>query len=171
MKQKAIETGWYLPGYYSHVVASAVILVIGFFQVFDPIRRRLPFWHRTLGKVYIVGILGLAAPGALIMSFFINRGPWVFASFISQVSLWYWFTIKAYQKAKLHDYRAHELWMWRSFALTLAAITLRIYIFIFSFSLKLTEVNSYAILAWLSWVPNLMIVEWYFQKRAKSMSV
>ncbi|MEQ1586750.1 MAG: DUF2306 domain-containing protein [Cyclobacteriaceae bacterium] len=166
LKQTAIETGWYLPAYYSHVLISAVILIIGFVQVLKSIRKHWPKIHRYLGMVYIMGILFFAAPGGFVMSLFINRGPWVLASFITQCTLWFYFTVVAYQKARSKDFESHEHWIWRSFALTLAAITLRIYIFIFSFSTDLSQASGYALLAWLSWVPNLLIVEaWFYLKR------
>src|SRR5262245_37328220 len=77
LKQKAIATGWYLPGYYSHVIFGGLILVTGVFQLLPVSRRKFPRVHRYLGYVYVIGILVFAAPGGLLMSFFINRGPLV----------------------------------------------------------------------------------------------
>ena len=51
--------------------------------------------------------------------------------------------------------------MWRSFSLTAAAITVRMYIFICSYFTDLSEPTAYAILSWLSWLPNLMAIEVY----------
>jgi hypothetical protein len=50
--------------------------------------------------------------------------------------------------------------MWRSFSLTLAAITLRLYIFFSSYYFDLSQPIAYAIIAWASWLPNLLFVEW-----------
>jgi hypothetical protein len=164
LKQKAIETGWYLPAYYSHVLISAIVLMSGFVQVLPSARKRFPKFHRKLGLIYVIGILFLAAPGGLVMSFFINRGSWVLTSFLAQCLLWFFFTAMAYKKARERDFLAHERWIWRSFSLTLAAITLRVYIFVFSFSIDLSQAHGYATLAWVSWVPNLLFVEWWFRK-------
>ena len=49
--------------------------------------------------------------------------------------------------------------MIRNFALTFAAVALRLYlppVFIFG----LPFATSYAIIAWLCWVPNLLVAEW-----------
>src|SRR5690349_2236351 len=73
LKQDAIATGWYLPGYYSHVLLGGLILLIGFFQLLPVSRRKFRRLHRMLGYVYVIGILLFAAPGGLLMSFFINR--------------------------------------------------------------------------------------------------
>jgi uncharacterized membrane protein YozB (DUF420 family) len=159
LKQAAIETGWYLPAYYSHVLVSAVILLVGFFQVSN-ISRKWIRAHRWMGRFYVFGILFFAAPGGLVMSLFIGRGPWVLASFLIQVALWFAYTAIAFNRILNRDIAAHREWMWRSFALACAAITLRIYIYIFSWSTDLAQPGAYAVIAWASWVGNLVVVEW-----------
>ena len=164
LKQEAIATGWYLPAYYSHVLIGGVILVIGFIQLNKTWGRRWMKVHRSLGYIYVMGILFFAAPGGLIMSFFIGRGPIVHASFIVQASLWFFFTAMAFDRVRKRDIQAHERWMWRSFSLTFAAITLRIYIFICSYFVDLSEPIAYGILSWLSWFPNWMAIELYLKQ-------
>lgn len=165
LKQQAIASGWYLPAYYSHVLISGIILVAGFFQLFPSSSSRFRRVHRTLGYVYVIGILFFAAPGALGMSLFVGRGPWVLTSFLLQGVLWFWFTAVAFNEIRKRNIAAHKRWMWRSYALTFAAITLRIYIFTTSYKVNLNQPEAYATLAWLSWVPNLLFVE-IFMNRA-----
>ncbi len=56
--------------------------------------------------------------------------------------------------------------MLRSYALTLAAVTLRIY-------LGISQVNgvdfvvAYQAISWMCWVPNLLIVEWFIIGRQR----
>lgn len=163
LKQKAIATGWYLPAYYSHVLIGGIILVVGFFQLHLKSIQRFKKLHRIGGYIYVMGILFFAAPGGLVMSFFIDRGPWVLTSFLLQGCLWFWFTALAFDRIRKRDIVAHRQWMWRSYALTFAAITLRIYIFISSYSYNLSVPEAYATLAWLSWVPNLILTEIYLR--------
>lgn len=164
LKQAAIATGWYLPGYYSHVLLGGLILVIGLFQVIPVSRRKFPRLHRYLGYIYVIGILAFAAPGGLLMSFFIDRGPFVLASFVLQATLWFYFTAMAFDRIRKRDIIAHRAFMWRSYALTFAAITLRVYIFLTSWSFDLSQPEAYAVLAWLSWVPNLIVVEVFIRR-------
>lgn len=159
LKQEAIATGWYLPFYYSHVLIAGIILIVGIFQLHPLSRYKFPVTHRMLGRVYVFGILFFAAPGGLVMSLFIGRGPWVLTSFILQSLLWFFFTAMAFHCIRKKDIAGHKKWMWRSYALTFAAITLRVYIFFTSWSYDLNQPTAYALLAWLSWVPNLLIVE------------
>ncbi len=165
LKEKAIAGGWYLPAYYAHVLAAAFILLIGIFQLHPLSRVRWPQWHRTLGKVYVGGILIFSAPGGMVMSFFIGRGPWVLSSFILQCTCWFVCTYLAYMAIRQGKIKAHQHWMLRSYALTLAAITLRLYVFISSWSLDLSQPAAYATIAWLSWVPNLLLCEFWIRRK------
>lgn len=161
IKQEAVATGIYLPFYYLHVIFGGIILTAGFIQVSKWFRSRYLSLHRKTGYFYVFGILFLAAPGALVMSFFVDRGVLVLASFLSQCALWFYCTLVAFLKIIKRDVAGHELWMWRSFSLTLAAITLRLYIFFSSFYFDLSQPMAYAIIAWASWVPNLLLVEYF----------
>ena len=167
LKQRAIATGWYLPFYYSHVLIAGIILIVGLFQIHPKSNRRFPQFHRILGYVYVIGILFFAAPGGLVMSLFIERGPWVLASFLVQSILWFYFTAIAFNRIRKKDIASHQNFMWRSYALTFAAITLRVYIFFTSWSVDLSLPSSYATLAWLSWLPNLALVEFLIYARAR----
>jgi uncharacterized membrane protein len=164
LKQQAISTGWYLPFYYSHVLIGGIILLLGIFQLHPFSRTKFTGMHRGLGYVYVMGILFFAAPGGLVMSLFIGRGPWVLSSFLVQSVLWFYFTAMALNRIRQGDVIAHRNWMWRSYALTFAAITLRVYIFFVSWSYDLSQPQAYATLAWLSWVPNLLVAEWFVRK-------
>lgn len=167
LKQEAIATGWYLPAYYSHVLAGGLILLSGFFQLYPGSQAKFPIAHRRIGYFYVMGILFFAAPGGLVMSLFIGRGPIVLLSFVVQTVCWFIFTSIAFDRARKRMIDAHREWMWRSFALTFAAITLRVYIFIFSWKIDLSQPSAYAVLSWLSWLPNLIVVELYLRSKRR----
>jgi hypothetical protein len=168
LKQEAVATGIYLPFFYCHIFAGGLILLAGFLQFRGSLRASRPGIHRAAGYVYVIGILFFAAPGGLVMSFFINRGPLVLLSFIAQGTLWAYFTGAALTAIRNGQVNAHRRWMVRSFALTAAAITLRIYIFAFSWKVDLNQPAAYAVLAWMSWVPNLGVAEWIIRKKITS---
>lgn len=161
LKESAIGTGWYLPAYYAHVLVAGIVLLIGIWQIHPIWGLRWRKLHKTMGKIYVVGILFFSAPGGFIMSLFINRGPWVLSSFLLQCSMWFVCTYLAYHYIRKGDVQAHRHWMLRSYALTLAAITLRVYVFLSSWSFDLSQPAAYATIAWLSWIPNLLICELY----------
>jgi hypothetical protein len=115
-----------------------------------------------------VGILFFAAPGGIVMSFFIDRGPLVLLSFVVQCSLWVYCTTVALNAIRNRDFQGHEQWMMRSFSLTLAAITLRLYILGVSGIVDLNQPTAYAVLAWLSWLPNFLTAELIIRKKITS---
>ena len=72
---------------------------------------------------------------------------------------WLITTAMAYLRVRQGDIVRHRMWMVRSYALTLAAVTLRIY-------LPITQIkgipfeSAYPVIAWMCWVPNLLLAEW-----------
>lgn len=158
-KQAAIKTGWYMPAFYCHIFASSIILMVGFFQFSQKVynNRKL---HKALGKIYVFGVLSIAAPGAYVMTLFINRGKAVFASFFIQNTLWVAFTLSAFLLVRKGEIDAHIKMMHRSYALAFGAVMLRFYIWLFMrLGIGVDFENNYIIISFLSWVPNLILVE------------
>jgi uncharacterized membrane protein len=158
-KQAAIKTGWYMPAFYCHIFASSIILLVGFFQFSKKVYNNRQL-HKALGKIYVFGILFIAAPGAYVMTLFVNRGNGVFASFMLQNTLWVASTLAAFLLIKNGKVDEHVKMMRRSYGLAFGAVTLRFYILLFHvFGNGVNFNNNYIIIAFLSWVPNLILVE------------
>jgi len=170
LKQAAVVTGWYLSAFYSHIFGSAVVLLAGLFQFNKRVRSNLKT-HRFLGRIYIFGILFFSAPGAYVMTFFINRGAGVFISFFIQNTLWIVFTIAALSAIKNGKIETHIAMTRRSYALAFAAVTLRLYIWLFSvLGNGVNFEHNYLIIALISWVPNLILVEILNRKEGFKLS-
>jgi uncharacterized membrane protein len=164
-KQAAIKTGWYMPAFYCHIFASSVILLVGFFQFSQKVYNNKKL-HRLLGKIYVFGVLLIAAPGAYVMTLFVNRGTGVFISFFIQNTLWVASTLAALLLIKKGDLDGHVKMMHRSYGLAFGAVTLRFYIWLFHVvGNGVNFNNNYIIIAFLSWVPNLILVEWINSRR------
>jgi uncharacterized membrane protein YozB (DUF420 family) len=160
IKRDAIQTGWYLPAFYCHIIGSSVILLVGFFQFSKKVYNNKSL-HKRLGKVYVFGVLFFSAPGAYVMTLFVNRGPGVFISFLLQNTLWMVFTLAAWLVIKKGNIDGHVKMMRRSYALAFGAVTLRFYIWVVTvFGSGVGFASNYLIIAFLSWVPNLLIAEW-----------
>lgn len=146
-----------------HLAGGLVAIVLGAFQVNARLRRRFLPWHRILGRVYVIavvvgglagGVLALRAFGGLASNF----------GFGMLAACWVGATLNAWRHVRNGDVQSHRAWMLRSYALTLAAVTLRVY-------LPLSQVagfafeDAYPAIAWLCWVPNLLVVEWFLLPR------
>ena len=154
----------YLYFFYAHVYTSIFVLLSGFLAI---IRKEfgLKNFHTNMGKVYILLILLLAAPSGLYMVFFANGGALSKISFVILGFLWWFSTFKAYQLARQKRFKEHKQWMWRSFALTLSAITLRMWKVIIVYLFHPNPMDVYQIIAWLGWIPNILIIEYLITKK------
>ena len=143
---------------YIHVFAAAFALILGPTQFSSRLRSRRPALHRWFGRLYLgAGVLvgGLAG---LIASFQAFGGLGARAGFAGLALAWLYTGFCAYRAIRARDIASHRRWMIRNFALTFAAVTLRIWIPM-SFVVGVPFAVSYSIIAWLCWVPNLLVAE------------
>ncbi|MBL1221673.1 DUF2306 domain-containing protein [Chryseobacterium sp. L7] len=154
----------YLPFFYTHVYTSIFVLLSGFLAI---LRKDFSIknFHKNMGKIYIFLILILAAPSGIYMGFFANGGFLSKISFVILGSLWWFTTYKAYAAARQKRFKEHKQWMWRSFALTLSALTLRIWKVIIVYLFHPNPMDVYQIIAWLGWIPNILLIEYLITKK------
>lgn len=146
--------------FYIHVFISPLLLIAGLISTISIIRLRLPAFHQIAGKIYVLLVLFFAGPSGLIMSFYSNGGVLTKVSFVSLSIIWMFSTLMGYISIRKQEYKKHLIWMYRSYALTLSAITLRFYAYLFDvFNIYIDPITTYTIIAYISWIPNLIIVE------------
>lgn len=154
----------YLYFFYTHVYTSIFVLLSGFLAI---LRKNLGIknFHRNAGKIYIFLILMLAAPSGIYMGIFANGGLSSRISFVILGGLWWFSTFKAYRLARQKKFKAHKQWMWRSFAFTVSAITLRLWKVIIVSMFHPDPMDVYQVIAWLGWIPNILLVEYLIAKK------
>jgi hypothetical protein len=150
----------YLPGFYVHITSSILVLMSGVWQFVPAMIRRWPVWHRRLGKVYLVTILLLAAPSGLVLAWYANGGLSSRTGFMLQCVVWWVFTLLAWREAQQQRWKAHAEMMIRSFAITLAAMSLRTESYIMYYYWGTKPIETYQTVTWLSWVGNWVLAEW-----------
>jgi uncharacterized membrane protein len=156
-------------GLSTHIAASGVAMILGAFQFLKPLRQNAPAVHRWMGRVYVLAcVIGGLAGGAIALSS--TAGPIAGWGFFMLAVLWVPFTLLALFAAMRRDFTAHERWMIRSFALTFAAVTLRLQLPIAGVAggaglIPSDFVWSYQYIAWLAWVPNLIVAELWIASR------
>lgn len=169
IKQTEVTT---LPEYryifYAHVYTSIFVLLFGFIQFFTFTSKAGKKLHRVSGYQYVFLLLVFAAPSGLYMGFHANGGWPSKLSFIVLSILWWYTTWRAMQAIKDRDFAAHRNWMIRSYALCLSAVTLRIWKVVIANVLHLPPMDIYMIIAWLGWVPNLIIAEILIAQKYKT---
>ncbi len=152
------------PGFTSiHFMGGAIAIVFGALQFSTLIRIKYLSLHRLLGRFYVGAILFSGISGFVLAvnsvgGFYVQSGFGLMAIF------WLTTTINAYRLIRKGDVRSHENWMIRSYAVTLAGVTLRLYLGL-SMVLGVKFVDAYPVLAWICWIPNLLIAELFLRQR------
>jgi len=147
-----------------HVAASPVALAFGLIQFLPRLRNNRPALHRWSGRVYGIAVLIGGLSGLMLAVGFVER-PIAAVGFGALAVLWLGTTANAIRLAMLGRLHEHRRWMIRSYALTAAAITLRLALpfFFFLGGMDYAEASTYV--AWVCWVPNLLLAEWYLRGR------
>lgn len=148
-----------------HVIGGMVALLLGPFQFIQGIRKKNVMIHKIMGRVYALGCL-FGAVGGLSMATRAHGGFPTGLGLGMLGVLWIVTIVMAVRRARQHNIVAHREWVIRSFALTLAAFTLRVYLPIHGILLgmeiiELPFIQMYRAVGWLCWVPNLIVAEWY----------
>ena len=150
----------------AHAVCSSVALLIGPWQFLIWVRRRWLRLHRWIGRIYCTAV-GLGWIASLPIASHAFAGLVSSAGFLTLGALWVGSTAAGYFTIRAGRVEEHRKWMIRSYALTAAAITLRIYLPL----LPLTGIsfeNSYRIIAWACWIPNLIFAEWLIRRARRT---
>lgn len=147
-----------------HIGAMMLAVAAGPFQFLRSLRERHFVLHRVLGRVYItaavVGALGglylaqFSASGAVSGVAFTLLGIGVLIT-----------TTYALVRIRTGNVQSHREWMTRSYALIFAAVTLRLYAPFLEAAFG--EQVGYAVVAWVCWVPNLVVAEWFVRTRLR----
>ena len=164
IKQDYIDLDVWRTAFFTHVYMSIWVLLAGFTQFSAGLRRKYPALHRGFGYVYAADVLLITGPASLIMSFYANGGITSKAAFVILAVGWLAFTGIAVKKARDGDYDAHRDFMIRSYALTLSALTLRAWKWGINNSFELPPMDVYRAVAWLGWVPNLLLAEFLIRR-------
>ena len=145
-------------GFYLHVAPGALALLIGGFQFFGTLRDRFTTVHRTVGKIYVLSVFVSSIAG-LGIAIFAEGGIFAKTGFACLAIAWMYTNFRAYMAIRRVDITEHRNWMIRNFSLTFAAVTLRIWLPLFLAGFGMKFGTAYPIIAWLCWVPNLIVAE------------
>ena len=160
------ETYW-STAFYTHVGSGGVALGIGWIQFWKKFRLNNIRRHRLLGKIYVTSILVFASTSGQYLAWYASEGFGAQLGFACLSAVWFYSTLKAYLAIRKNDIITHRQWMMRSYAITLAAVTLRIWFPLFEFGLEFPRKDAYVAVSWFCWIPNILFVDWFLLNRKK----
>jgi len=151
-------------GIYAHVFASAVALALGPFQFWDRLRAAGLALHRWSGRLYLGAGVLIGGLSGLYMAFHAFGGLASRLGFTCLAMAWLYTGFRAYQAIRARDVASHRRWMIRNFALAFAAVTLRLWLPA-SIASGVPFELAYPVVAWLCWVPNVVVAELLVRQR------
>jgi uncharacterized membrane protein len=147
-----------------HIIPAMLAILIGPLQFLPQFRKgRLLKFHRWLGRAYLLSVL-FGGIGGLYMAQFGYGGLITQLGFASLAILWLYSGYRAYKHIRNKEIEAHRQWMIRNYALTFAGTMLRVWVPLFVVGVGIEWVIAYRAIAWLCWVPNLLLAEWIIRR-------
>jgi uncharacterized membrane protein YozB (DUF420 family) len=145
-----------------HITGATCSLLLGPLQFWNKFRTKFMKWHRTAGKIFIIGSL-VAGVCAFRITLFYSCVPCRVSLGILSV-IWMFCTAAAWWAVKQKNIKAHKQFMVRSYTAALAFVFIRLfpligYELIFPFMELKTDRRTAA--EWLCWVIPFLIIEFY----------
>jgi len=161
-EQKATYTA-HLTMLMMHIIGAMLAILIGPFQFLPGIRKgRWLKVHRWLGRTYLLSVL-FGGLGGLYMATLSYGGIISHLGFGTLACLWLYSGYRAYWHIRNKEIEQHRRWMIRNYALTFAGVMLRLYVPL-SGAAELDFLTAYVAIAWMCWVPNLLVAEWIIRR-------
>lgn len=147
---------------WAHTMGGALAALIGPFQLITRLRTSWPRVHVWMGRTYLLAVL-CGALGGLFFAPKADAGSFGNVGFAALGIFWLYSGTQAYLAIRRGDVQTHRRWMLRNYALTFAAATLRIQLPLLIIG-GVAFQAAYTTVAWSSWVPNWLAVEWWLRK-------
>jgi hypothetical protein len=140
-----------------HAGAASTALLIGGIQFSATVRQRWRGLHRACGWLYVASCI-VGGVSGVVLAAGMSSGSMAAAGFGVLGTMWVYVSVQGLLKACTRHFLQHRAWMLRSYALAFAGVTLRIYVPI-SQIIGIDFTTAYACIAWLAWLPNLLVAE------------
>ena len=150
-----------------HVVAAAVLALVGAFQFPTRLRRRHLSWHRRAGRVLVVSGLLVAGSGLWMTLFYADApgGTALWAVRLLVASATATSLVLGFAAIRRRDIRAHRAWMIRAYALAVGAGTQTITEGIAEALLGVDDTSKF-LGSTAGWLVNIAVAEWAIRRRS-----
>lgn len=140
-----------------HAGGGIIALCLGPWGFWTALRNKYLSLHRWMGRIYLLAVLVGGIAGLYLAASAFGGLP-TRIGFGMLGMLWLVTAAMAYLHIRRGNVQTHREWMIRNYALTFAAVTLRVRLPLFA-ALGYGFPAAYIAVAWVSWVPNLLVAE------------
>ncbi|MDJ1486148.1 DUF2306 domain-containing protein [Cytophagaceae bacterium YF14B1] len=154
--------------FWGHISFGGLSLFIGWRQFGHKFRNKHWHLHRIIGKVYVLSVV-ISSIAGIYIGFYANGSAVSATGFIVLGLIWLMSTLTAVVQIRKGHILNHQRLMTYSFACAFAAVTLRLW---YPLLVKITEDPSFSYLAvaWLCWVPNLIVANFINKKSSQNIT-
>ena len=160
------QSSFYNTCFYIHIAAGALCIGAALIQFSRYILKKSKAIHRISGKIYVAVVLFLGAPTGLYMAFFAKGSFWERSLFMFMAIWWFVTTLNGLTTIHKKNVIAHKVWMMRSYAMAMTAVTFRVY-YLVLYLLDWTLLENYQFSLWISVIGNMLIAEWIIYRQSK----
>jgi hypothetical protein len=153
--------------FYIHIFAGMLCITTALIQFSRYILKKSKAIHRWSGKIYVFVVLFLGAPTGLYMSFFAKGSFWERALFMFMAIFWFITTFNGLKVIHKKNVLAHKIWMMRSYAMAMTAVTFRVYHIVF-YLVGWGHLENYEISLWISVIGNMLFAEYFIYRKSRS---
>jgi hypothetical protein len=153
--------------FYTHITAGALCIGTALIQFSRYILKKSKAIHRISGKIYVFVVLFLGAPTGLYMAFFAKGSFWERSLFIFMAGWWFVTTLNGLSTIHKRNVIAHKVWMIRSYAMAMTAVTFRVYHIVF-YLLNWGHLENYELSLWISVIGNMLFAEWIIYRQSRN---
>jgi hypothetical protein len=157
----------YNTSFYIHIFAGALCIITALIQFSRYILKKTKAVHRWSGKIYVFVVLFLGAPTGLYMSFFAKGSFWERALFMFMAIFWFITTFYGLKLIHKKNVLAHKIWMMRSYAMAMTAVTFRVYHIVF-YLVGWGHLENYEVSLWISVIGNMLFAEYIIYRKSRS---
>src|SRR6185503_9905224 len=161
------RNNFYNACFYIHIFAGMFCISTALIQFSRVILKKAKAIHRWSGRVYVFVVLFLGAPTGLYMSFFAKGSFWERALFMFMAIFWFFTTLKGLTTIHKKNVLAHKIWMMRSYAMAMTAVTFRVYHLLF-YILDWDHLENYELSLWISVIGNMLFAEWIIYRKSRN---
>lgn len=156
------KTWWFF--LYVHAISGGIAILIGWMQFSKKLLQNRPKLHRFIGRNYFFSAIICSMSGFYI-GFYATGGFVAAAGFITVACIYFYTTLQGYLTIRKGEVIHHQNMMTYSYAVCLAAVSLRLSTPI-AYLLDFEYIASYKFIAWSAWIPNLAIAYWINKNRS-----
>ena len=160
--KELLANKFYIDSFFIHVYIGGIALGIGWLNFVDKLRSKYIQLHRIIGRIYVLTFL-ITAITSLVVSYHAYGGIVSQVGFVAVGIAAIFTTLMGFASIVNGNVKSHQMWMRYSYACCLASVTLRIWSPVLSLVIA-DELTLYGVVAWLSWVPNLLYVRFFLNK-------